>query len=188
MKDPALIVALANARAVRRPTGAQRREPHDALADAAGASDLLAPFLLRPAAPRELPGLRELQRAVTAIVDALIDGSPAPVEALNRIAAQRPAARALEQEPDGRLRATRQSRRMPAAAILTDMAIGQLDGLDPVRLRRCSHPQCRLVFYDLTRSGTRRWHSERPCGLRERQRRHRARRSTKSADPARTTR
>jgi predicted RNA-binding Zn ribbon-like protein len=175
VRDPALIVALANARAVRRPTGARTSECHDALADAASAAELLGPFLARPIARRELPALRELQRAVTAIVDALIDGSPAPLTALNRLAAEHPAARALDQRTDGTLRVTLRFELESAAATVTHQAISELEDLDPGRLRRCSRLECRLVFYDLTRSATRRWHSERPCGLRERQRRHRAR-------------
>jgi predicted RNA-binding Zn ribbon-like protein len=187
VRDPALVVVLANARTVRRPTGARAREPHDALADAARASELLSPLLARAVAPRELPALRELQRAVSAIIDALIDGSAAPLEPLNRLAAQHPAARALEQQVDGTLHAMRRFERGSAAAILADHAISELDGLDAVRLRRCSRPECRLVFYDRTRSGTQRWHSERPCGLRERQRRHRAKTTTQGAQATTAT-
>lgn len=182
--DPEVIVALANARAARRPTGARTRELHDALADANGASELLAPFLARPVGARELPPLRELQVAVSAIIDGLIEGSPAPLEELNRLAAQNPAARALEQGPSGLLHVRLRLGRPSAAAILTHRAISELEGLDPKRLRRCSRPECQLVFYDLTRSGTRRWHSERPCGLRERQRRHRARSADQPTNPA----
>jgi predicted RNA-binding Zn ribbon-like protein len=174
VNDAALIVTLANARAPRRPTGARAREEHDALADATRASKLLSPFVGRAVAPRELPALRELQAAVLAIVDALIDGSPAPVAGLNRLAARHRGDRRLEQQPDGALRAAVRVAGRSAAAILTQDAIDELDGMDVTRLRRCGRPECRLVFYDRTRSGTQRWHSERPCGLRERQRRHRA--------------
>jgi predicted RNA-binding Zn ribbon-like protein len=175
MRDPALIVALANARAARRPPGARTREPHDALADAPRATELLAPFLGRAVAPGELAALRELERAVSAIVDALIEGLPAQLQPLNRLAAQHPAARGLEQNPDGTLTATMRFGRSSASARLVHQAISEFEGVDIGRLRRCSRSECRLVFYDVTRSGTRRWHSERPCGLRERQRRHRAR-------------
>jgi predicted RNA-binding Zn ribbon-like protein len=51
--------------------------------------------------------------------------------------------------------------------------IDELSEVEPTRLRRCARPECSLVFYDVTRSATQRWHDERPCGLRERQRRHR---------------
>jgi predicted RNA-binding Zn ribbon-like protein len=174
VKDAALIVALANARSPRKPTGAGARVEHDALADAALASELLAPFLDRTVTARELPALRELQAALVAIVDALIDRSPAPVAALNRLASEHPAERRLEQQHDGTLRATIAAERRSAGAILTQRAIDELDRLDVSRLRRCGRPECRLVFYDRTRSGTQRWHSERPCGVRERQRRFRA--------------
>jgi predicted RNA-binding Zn ribbon-like protein len=172
--DAALIVALANARSPRRPTGARARRQHDTLSDARTATGLLAPFLGRPVGPRELPALRELQRAVLALVDTLIDGRPAQTESLNRLAGRHTAVRALERRADGTLHATLRYPRPSAAAILTDRAIGELAELDPRRLRRCGRPECALVFYDRTRSGTQRWHSERPCGLRERQRRHRA--------------
>jgi predicted RNA-binding Zn ribbon-like protein len=186
VREPALIVALANAQAVRKPTGARVRVFHDALADAPSANDLLAPFLPGAVAPRQLPALRDVHSAVTAVVNALIDGSPAPLGALNAVAARYPADRALEQGPDGMLRVTRRFRRDSALAILIHQAIDELDGLDAGRLRRCSRPECKLVFYDLTRSATRRWHSERPCGLRERQRRHRVRHAADSTSSTRT--
>jgi predicted RNA-binding Zn ribbon-like protein len=174
VNDPALIVALANARAPRKPTGARARVEHDALADATGAGEWLAPFLGRAVKARELPALRELQATLVAVIDALIEGSPAPFAALNRLVARHPADRVIEQQPDGMLRTTTRVALGSAVAILTHRAIDELDGLDVTRLRRCGRPECGLVYYDRSRSGTQRWHSERPCGLRERQRRHRA--------------
>ena len=172
MIDAALVVALANARAPRRPTHARAAAPHDALANAASASELLQPFLDRAINAQELPALRALQRAVLAIVDALIEGSRPPLT-LNALAARMPMIYALERQPDGRLRAALHPRRASAAATLVVAAIRELGALDPLRLRRCARPECTLVFYDVTRSSTQRWHAERPCGLRERQRRHR---------------
>ena len=172
--DAALIVALANARLPRRPTGARAPEQHDALSDARSATELLAPFLERPVGPRELPALHELQRAVLALVDTLIDGRPAQTESVNRLAGRHAAVRVLERRADGTLHTTLRYPHPSAAAILTERAIGGLAELDPRRLRRCGRPECALVFHDRTRSGTQRWHNERPCGLRERQRRHRA--------------
>jgi predicted RNA-binding Zn ribbon-like protein len=115
-----------------------------------------------------------VQRAVVAMVDALIDGSQAPLEALNARAAEEPVIYALERQPDGRLRTTLRPKRGSAAATLLVAVIRELSELEPSRLRRCARPECALVFYDVTRSATQRWHAERPCGLRERQRRHRA--------------
>ena len=173
MIDAALVVALANARAARRPTHAFTAMPHDALADAASASELLEPFLDAAVDARELAAVRAVQRTVLAIVDALIDGSRPPLEALNALAARKPAIYSLERRPGGRLHARLRPKRASAAATLLVAAIRELSELEPSRLRRCARPECTLVFYDVTRSATQRWHAERPCGLRERQRRHR---------------
>jgi predicted RNA-binding Zn ribbon-like protein len=172
--DAGLVVALANAQADRRPTHARAAVPHDALADAASASELLKPFLDDPVDAQELAAVRAVQRAVVAIVEALIDGSQPPLESLNALAAREPAIYALERQPDGKLRTTLRPKRASAAATLLVTVIRELSELEPSRLRRCARPECGLVLYDVTRSATQRWHAERPCGLRERQRRHRA--------------
>jgi predicted RNA-binding Zn ribbon-like protein len=173
--DAALVVALANAQADRRPTHARTAVRHDALADAASATELLEPFLDVPALGHELAAVRALQRAVVAVVDALIDGSQPPLQPLNALAAREPAIYALERHPDGQLRATLRPKRASTAATLLLTTIRELGELEPSRLRRCARPECGLVYYDATRSATQRWHAERPCGLRERQRRHRVR-------------
>jgi predicted RNA-binding Zn ribbon-like protein len=174
--DAALVVALANARATRRPTGTRAAVAHDALVDAAGAGELLEPFLDRPVQAHELAEVRAVQRAVAAIIDALIERSDdPPIAALNTLAARHPTVHALERDPDGTLRGTLAPQRRSAAAALIVRAIGELSELEPSRLRRCARPECGLVFYDRSRSATQRWHAERPCGLRERQRRHRTR-------------
>lgn len=178
MNDAALVVTLANAEAIRRPTRARHAVAHDPLADTAGANALLEPFLDEPVDAPELPALRALQRAVASIVDALIDGSPPPLHALNALAAREPMIQALEQGADHRLRATVHPKRPTKHARLLAAVIRELGDLEPPRLRRCARPECSLVFYDLSRSATQRWHAERPCGLRERQRRHRAQQAT----------
>ena len=171
--NPSLVVALANARAPRRPPHARTPVAYDALADAASANELLASFLDRPVKPQELNAVRALQGTVVAIVDALIAGSPPPLHALNAIAGRQAATYALERQPDGALRTTLRPRRASAAATLLLRVMDELSELEPPRLRRCARHECNLVFYDATRSATQRWHAERPCGLRERQRRHR---------------
>jgi predicted RNA-binding Zn ribbon-like protein len=173
--DAALVVALANARARRRPPHARAAVAHDALATTASANELLGPFVAAGIEERDLPALRTLQRAVLAIVDALIDGAEPPLDAVNELAAHEPAVYALERRADGRLDATLRAERASAAAALVHAVIRELGDLDPKRLRRCARPECTLVFYDATRSGTQRWHAESPCGLQQRQRRHRAR-------------
>jgi predicted RNA-binding Zn ribbon-like protein len=64
------------------------------------------------------------------------------------------------------------------AAALARRLIEELNALQPDRLRRCARPECDLLFYDTTRSRTRRWHAEDPCGWRERKRVHRLRTSS----------
>lgn len=177
MTRAALVVALANAREVRRPTHARRAFAADALDDLASANDLLGPFLDDALRTEDLTELRALQRAVAAVVEALTDGSEPPLGTLNALAAREPPIYALERRPDGDLHSVLRPRRpSPAATLLFDV-ITKLAELDPARLRRCQRAECRLVFYDTTRSGTQRWHAERPCGLRERQRRHRSRKA-----------
>jgi predicted RNA-binding Zn ribbon-like protein len=173
--DAALVVALANAQADRRPTHARSAVPHDALADAASASELLEPFLDDPVRGHELAAVRGLQRAVVAVVDALIDGSQPPLQPLNALAAREPAIYGLERHSDGQLRTTLRPKHASTASRLLLTAIRELGELEPSRLRRCARSECGLVYYDVTRSATQRWHAERPCGLRERQRRHRVR-------------
>jgi len=172
--DAGLVVTLANARSDRRPSHARARVTHDGLADPVAAGQLLAPFVGEPVEARELPTLRAIQRAVVAIVDALIDGTPAPVGALNALAEREPLVSALEPGPEGRLRSRLRPRRDSVTGAVLVTLLRQLGQLDPGRLRRCERSECRLVFYDTSRSGTQRWHAERPCGLRERQDRHRA--------------
>jgi predicted RNA-binding Zn ribbon-like protein len=174
--DAALLVALANARSDRRPSHARRRMAHDGLADSTSAAELLEPFLESPVAARDLPALRAVQRAVVAIVDALIEGLPPPLDALNALAEREPVIGFLERGAAGRPLPRLRPRRQSVTGALLIALFAEVGELDASRLRRCERRECRLVFYDTSRSGTQRWHAERPCGLRERQRRHRARR------------
>ena len=61
-----------------------------------------------------------------------------------------------------------------SSAALARRLITELASLDSTRLRKCARPQCTLLFYDTTRSRTRRWHAEDPCGWRERDHARRA--------------
>jgi predicted RNA-binding Zn ribbon-like protein len=78
------------------------------------------------------------------------------------------------EQPGDKLRATVRPQRPASAPKLLAAVIRELSELESSRLRRCARPECELVFYDVSRSATQRWHAERPCGVRERQRRHRA--------------
>ena len=56
--------------------------------------------------------------------------------------------------------------RSAARRLVLDLA-RQFGELDPSRLRRCEHPECRPVFHDVTRSQMQRCHAGSSCGLRE---------------------
>lgn len=47
---------------------------------------------------------------------------------------------------------------------------------DPNRLRKCANPACRLMFYDVSKAGRRRWCSMLTCGARAKSRAFRERR------------
>lgn len=57
---------------------------------------------------------------------------------------------------------------------LARRVIEELDGIDLSRLRQCQRKECDLLFFDMTRSRSQRWHAENPCGWLERQHRRRA--------------
>src|SRR5262249_16270376 len=130
VSEAALVIALANAQADRRPTHARVAMSHDGLADAASASRLLGPFLGRRIGAKELAAVGALQTAVVAIVDALIEGSPPRLELLNGLAAKEPTIARLERQRDGTLHATLQPKHASAAATLVVAAIRELSELD----------------------------------------------------------
>ena len=173
MTDAALVVALANAQAARRPAYSRTGVRRDALADGGSASELLEPLLGVPVVARDLAVVRVAQRAIVAIVDAITDGRDPPLEDLNTLAAREPAVFTLEFDRDRRMHTALRPKGASAAAALLIAVIGELGELEPSRLRRCARPECTLVFYDTTRSGTQRWHADIPCGRQQRQQRHR---------------
>lgn len=78
-----------------------------------------------------------------------------------------------------------------ASAVLSTVArdgIAVLTGPDRERVRECTADDCRLVFVDTSRPGTRRWCSMQRCGNRHKVRDHRARTLAGSADQGGTPR
>jgi predicted RNA-binding Zn ribbon-like protein len=67
--------------------------------------------------------------------------------------------------------------------IVRDAAVF-LTSADFSRLRACANPQCRWIFHDGTRSGTRRWCSMAVCGNRAKVRRYYARIRPRRGGPA----
>jgi hypothetical protein len=174
VNDAPVLVALANAGRPRRPPGARRPVTEDPFEEAESATRLLAPYLGRPVDADELDGVRGLAREAGRIADSLLEGATFSPRGINRLAADCAGQTQLGVTPAGELEAVVLWQSGPAAAVLARRIVDELGRIEPGRLRRCARPECGLIFYDSSRSGTQRWHSEVPCGWRERQRRRRA--------------
>jgi predicted RNA-binding Zn ribbon-like protein len=165
---------LANLGRPRRPSGTPVPRSEPILPDAAVASVQLADVIDQPVGEADLSDLRRLQRAAVHVAEAIVSGDAWDCAELNALAADSTARVELvvnDGAPRRRLVWTEAS---PAAALARRL-IEELSMLVPDRLGRCGRPECDLLFYDTTRSRTRRWHAEDPCGWRERQRVHRTR-------------
>lgn len=118
-----------------------------------------------------LRGALRLRDAVRSAADAGIDGSVAPeraVRVINEAARTAPLVLRAERTGGG-FRRRRLSAGAPVAAVLGDVArsaIRLVTELDSRRLGRCSHPECILYYYDVTRNRSRRWCSMERCGNR----------------------
>jgi predicted RNA-binding Zn ribbon-like protein len=170
---PEALITLANLGLPRRPGGARTRVTEAALPDAATASRQLGSLITGRVTETDLPALRNLQRAASDAVGTLLAGEIPNCALVNAIAGGS-TGRAELVVSGGELREHIAWDDATVAADLARRLIGELAAMDRSRLRRCARRECGLVFYDTTRSRTRRWHAEDPCGWRERQhaRRH----------------
>jgi predicted RNA-binding Zn ribbon-like protein len=175
--NPRLLLLLANLGRPRRPSGVAAPYADPILPDATVASAQLADVVDQPVAASDLTALRRLQRASVQAADAILAGEALDCAEVNALAAGSYARVELlvtDTVPRRQLIWTDTS----LAATLARRLIEEINSLEPDRLRRCARPECDLLFYDTTRSRTRRWHAEGPCGWRERQRVHRLRTSS----------
>jgi predicted RNA-binding Zn ribbon-like protein len=175
--NPALLLLLANLGRPRRPSGMAAAYAEPILPDVTVASVQLAELVDQPVAAADLADLRRLQRAAVLTAEAILVGEAPDCAAINALAADSSARVELvvtKAVPRQQLVWTDTS----LAAALARRLIEELSALEPDRLRRCARPECDLLFYDTTRSRTRRWHAEDPCGWRERQCVHRLRTSS----------
>ena len=175
--NPQLLVLLANLGRPRRPSGVATPYAEPILPDATVATAQLAAVTHQPVAAADLADLRRLQRASVHAADAILAGGALDSAELNALAAGS-YARIQLLVTDGVPRRQLIWTDTSLAAALARRLIEELNTLEPDRLRRCARPECDLLFYDTTRSRTRRWHAEDPCGWRERQRVHRRRTSS----------
>ena len=175
---PDTLLRLANLTVPRKPGRGPTIYP-DPLAGAATAAQALG--LPRPDTS-QLGTLSELHKTIVELVDCLLSGRPVarPAARLTRLAQESIATVRLDGGERQSLRARLEWSEPTPAATLARRVTVELGEIDVKRLKRCERPACDLDFYDTTRSGTRRWHAESPCGARERQRRYRAAARTSS--------
>jgi predicted RNA-binding Zn ribbon-like protein len=132
--------------------------------------------------PEAIQRLERLRGTLRALLEAHVRGEPLPgreLAALNGVLAACPLTRRLEPAAGGwRLVAAppAQDWRWALAEVAASGARA-LAEVDRHRLRVCANPSCSWMFYDQSRSGTRRWCEAPVCGSLIKVRRHRARRS-----------
>ncbi len=126
--------------------------------------------LLTAGAGRQKPArLRSLREALRRGLDAWRPaGTPPPalIALLNRHLARDPEVTELTPHRGGVTLGRRSAGagigRMYAAVARS--AAQLLAEGDPHRLRKCANPSCRLIFYDVSKAGKRRWCSMQTCG------------------------
>jgi predicted RNA-binding Zn ribbon-like protein len=169
---PDTLLGLANLTVPQKPDRSPTIHP-DPLATPATAARALG---LARVHASQLGRLRELHETIVQLVDGLLAGRSVARPATRLVKLAQPSTATVRIDAgENRTFRTRLewSDPTPVAALARRAAL-ELAEIDLARLRRCERPACKLVFYDTTRSGTRRWHAESPCGTRERQRRYRA--------------
>ena len=111
--------------------------------------------------PAALDELKRLRAALRRIFNALADGLAPPPDAVDGLnAVLRTGHPALEVTPSGELHAVYRTLDHAHGPLLLPIALSALAWLtagNRRRLHRCANPRCVLLFYDTTRSATRRW-------------------------------
>src|SRR5712691_13516013 len=143
--------------------------PRDVAAWAEAAGVLPHGALRSSAAVHEPEGLRGFRETLRrGLVAWAAGGTPPPglIALLNRHLARDPEVSEVTAS-----RGKVVTRRRPAGAPLERLygavvrsAADLLAGGEPRRLRKCANPACRLMFYDGSKAGRRRWCSMRTCG------------------------
>lgn len=139
------------------------------------AVDLPAPA--RPS-QRDLDDARGLREAIHRAAVAVIDGrriESADRELINDRAARPPSRPVLSADGTRRVEAPRNEEIAAALSVVARDAIDLLASAGDGRLRRCSGPQCSLLFHDDSRPGARRWCTTARCGNRVNTKAYRAR-------------
>ena len=165
---PEALILLSNLGRPRRPGGAVAPRSEPVLPDPTSASEQLAALISRPVTEADLPALRRVHQTAVAAAESLLSGEPPDCLAITALAHDSTAHVELITTDHG-LRQELIWSDNSISAGLARRLVAELAALEPNRLRRCARTPCDLVFYDTTRSRTRRWHAEDPCGWRQRQ-------------------
>jgi predicted RNA-binding Zn ribbon-like protein len=171
---PEALILLSNLGRPRRPAGARAQYSESVLPDPATAAEQLATLISRPVTGADLPELRRVHQVAVQGAESLLSGEPVDCAAITALALGSTAHVELTTTANGLGRRLVWSDNSVSSG-LARRVIEELAELEPNRLRRCARTACDLLFYDTTRSRTRRWHAEDPCGWRERQHNRRAR-------------
>jgi predicted RNA-binding Zn ribbon-like protein len=111
--------------------------------------------------PELLPAVMALRAALRALFEAVADGAPVPIDGLavlNRALGSAHDAVSLDSEGEPRpLLVPREPEADGPLAAAARSAFALLTGADRSRLHRCANGHCVLLFYDTTKSATRRW-------------------------------
>jgi hypothetical protein len=173
--NPSVLVALANLQRRRR----WDRAPRAPLAYVGRARSALAHEGVEIAVltDDDLPALTRLAATVSELADCLALGRPPVRRAVGIIneLASGSTGRAHLVVSGGALHNNMGWHDSDPVAGLARRVIEELGGVDLSRLRQCQRKECDLLFFDVTRSRSQRWHAENPCGWLERQQRRRAR-------------
>jgi predicted RNA-binding Zn ribbon-like protein len=138
------------------------------LPDPATAGRQLGELVSRPVREVDLPSLRRVHQVAVEAAASLLSGAAMDCAGITALALGSTAHLELT-ATEGGLRQDMVWSDNSISSGLARRLIEELAMLEPNRLRRCARTECDLLFYDTTRSRTRRWHAEDPCGWRQRQ-------------------
>ena len=139
--------------------------------------------------PADVEDARALRGAIWRVVGAVLaEAAPAPrdVRLINRVAREPALARELLPGAESmRWRSPTAGRAL--ATIAQDAVVLLGDPTQRARIHRCENPRCRVVFYDDSRPGLRRWCAPNRCGDRIRAKLYRERHRIGDATTPRTS-
>jgi predicted RNA-binding Zn ribbon-like protein len=172
--SPGTLILLVNLGRPRRPAGATAAFREQVLPDPATADSQLGELVSRPVSESDLSSLRRVHQVAVAATESLLSGEALDGAELTALALGSTAHLELTTTAGGLSQNMVWSDNSISAGLARRL-IEELAVLEPDRLRRCARAECDLVFYDTTRSRTRRWHADDPCGWRQRQHHRRTR-------------